>query len=257
VLVWADVFHGRFGPLAATGPRAKEKMAPDDRSTVRNRILSALPEREYKDLLPHLTPVIVPLGETIYKPESQIKQVYFLNEGVVSHVTHLEDGGSIEVGLVGFQVVLGDDRSPDHAIVQIANTGFRMEASVLREKLTRDGRLRELLLRFVLVMNKQVAQTAACNGSHTVNARLARWLLMCHDRVEGDVLRLTQEFIAQMLGIRRSGVSESAIMLQSLGVITYTRGTITVLDRTGLENSACECYGAVKAEIDRLYQVAR
>jgi CRP-like cAMP-binding protein len=249
--------------MTATGPKAKWKMIPDDRSSIRNRILSALPEREYQDLLPHLTPVTVPLGETIYKPESQIKQVYFPNSGVVSHVTHLEGGGSIEVGLVGnegmvgFQVVLGDDRSPDHAIVQIANTGLRMEASVLLEKLTRDGRLRELLLRFVLVMNKQVAQTAACNGSHTVNARLARWLLMCHDRVEGDVLRLTQEFIAQMLGIRRSGVSQAAIILQSQGVITYTRGTITVLDRTGLENAACECYGAVKTEIDRLYGTPR
>jgi CRP-like cAMP-binding protein len=233
-------------------------MAEAQLQPIRNRILAALPADEYQALLEHLTPISLSLGETIYKPESQIKQVYFVNNGVVSHVAGLEDGGSIEVGLVGndglvgWPIMLGDDRSPDHAIVQIAGGAMRMEAASLKEMLGPGGHLLQILLRFILAVNKQMAQTAACNGSHTLSDRLARWLLMCHDRVEGDVLRLTQEFIAQMLGTRRSGVIQAAILLQAVGVITYSRGTITVLDRPGLEGLACECYRIVKAAADRL-----
>lgn len=171
----------------------------------------------------------------------------------------MKDGGSVEVGLVGndgmvgLSVVLGDEISPNQAIVQIADGALRMSVAALREELKQEGALLSLLLRSTLYMLKQVSQTAACNGSHTVGERLARWLLMCHDRVQGDELKLTQEFIAQMLGIRRAGVSEAAIVLQSRGLISYSRGHIKIIDRPGLEEFACECYRIVKAEYDRLF----
>ncbi len=225
---------------------------------IQNKILAALPAKEYERLRAHLTPVSLNLGVTLYAQDARIEYVYFVNTGVVSHVTHMEDGGSVEVGLVGSEgvvglpVALGDDVSPNHAIVQIADGAMRMDTSAFRDELARGGRLRSLLLLFALALNKQVAQTAACNRSHNVGDRLARWLLMCQDRVEGDELHLTQEFIAQMLGTRRSGVSEAAILLQAAGLIRYSRGHITVLDRERLKEFACECYEVVRAEFERL-----
>jgi CRP-like cAMP-binding protein len=225
---------------------------------LKNRLLAALPKDEFARLNRHLTPFRLGLGETIYKPEEKIKYVYFVVTGVVSHVTHLEDGGSIEVGLigndgmVGLPMVLGDDVSPDHAFVQMAGQAWRMDTNILADEIRRGGEFQRLLLRFVLAMNRQVAQTAACNGSHTVSHRLARWLLICHDRVDGDELHLTQEFIADMLGTRRSGVSQAAILLQAAGAITYKRGRIRILDRPKLEDLSCECYAVVRAEYDRL-----
>jgi CRP-like cAMP-binding protein len=227
-------------------------------SAPKNKILAALPPDEYDSLAPHLTPVSLALGQTIYEPESHITSVYFVSCGVVSYVTHLVDGGSIEVGLVGndgmvgMPLIFGDDISPNHAFVQIADGAVRLDAATFLVHLESGGQLKPLLLRFALAMNKQVAQTAACNGSHKLSDRLARWLLMCHDRVDGDEIRLTQEFIAEMLGTRRSGVSEAAIALQSANLIRYSRGHITVLDRHGLEAASCECYRVVKAESDRL-----
>jgi CRP-like cAMP-binding protein len=228
-------------------------------SPIQNRILAALPPEEYERLQKHLTPVSLPLGETLYRPEENITEVYFVNTGVISFVASLKDGGSVEVGLlgnesmIGLSIVLGDDLSPNHAIVQIADGALRMKASALREELKSDGQLLGLLLRSILLMIKQVSQTAVCNASHPVGQRLARWLLMCHDRVNGDQLKLTQEFISQMLGIRRSGVSEAAILLQGNGLIEYSRGHITILNRAGLEEFACECYGIVRAEAERLF----
>jgi CRP-like cAMP-binding protein len=200
------------------------------------------------------------LGETIYKPDERIRYAYFVGTGVVSLVANLKDGSSVEVGLVGndglvgLSIVLGDDISPNHAIVQIADGAMRISADKLKEELKREGQLLSLLLRSTLATLKQVSQTAACNGTHTVDQRLARWLLMCHDRVPGDELKLTQEFISQMLGIRRSGVSEAAKLLQKAGLISYSRGNITVVNRSGLEDFACECYGIVRAEYDRLFE---
>lgn len=223
-----------------------------------NKILAALPGEEYDRLLSHLTPVSLPLGESLYETEDRIKYVYFVNTGVVSLVTHLKEGSGVEVGLVGnegmvgLSIALGDDVSPSQAIVQIADGAMRMEASALRDELKGGGLLHTLLLRFTMATLKQVSQSAACNRSHHVAERLARWLLTCHDRVEGDELRLTQEFIAEMLGTRRAGVSEAAGILQGQGLIRYSRGHITVTDRAGLEEFACECYGVVKAEYDRL-----
>jgi CRP-like cAMP-binding protein len=224
----------------------------------KNRILAALSRKEYNRLLPYLTPVSLQSGDTLYQMAEPIKHVYFINGAVVSLVTHMKVGRSVEVGLVGnegmigLSIVMGDDVSQNHAIVQIPDGGMRMATGKLREELKRGGQLQSLLLRYSLALLKQVSQTAACNRNHNLGERLARWLLLCHDRVEVDELRLTQEFLAQMLGTRRSRVSEAAIILESAGLIHYSRGIINVLDRKGLEGFACECYRVVKVEFDRL-----
>jgi CRP-like cAMP-binding protein len=224
-----------------------------------NKILAALPSKEYQRLLPHLTHVSLGIGETLYQTEDSIKHVYFPNWGIVSLVTHLKDGLSVEVGLigkegmVGLSVALGDDVSQNHAIVQIADGAMRIGTGQLKKELKRGGELQGLLLRYSLVLLKQVSQTAACNRNHKLGERLARWLLLCQDRIEDDVLRLTQEFLAQMLGTRRSRVSEAAIILQNAGLIRYSRGIITILDRDGLEEFVCECYEIVRAESERLF----
>jgi CRP-like cAMP-binding protein len=225
----------------------------------RNKILAALPDKEYRRLLPRLTPVSLSLGETLYEMEGSIRHVYFPGSSVVSLVTHMEEGTSVEVGLigsegmVGLSVVMGDDVSQNHAIVQIADGAMRMSTAALRAELKHGGKLQSLLLRYSLTLLKQVSQTVACNRNHNMGERLARWLLLCQDRVGGSEIRLTQEFLAQMLGTRRSRVSEAAIILQRAGLLRYSRGIITILDREGLEEFVCECYRAVKAEVDRLY----
>lgn len=226
---------------------------------IQNKILAALSTKEYARLLPQLELVSLPLGQILYKTEDRIKYVYFPNSGVVSFVAHMKEGASIEVGLagcegmVGLPILFGDDISQNEAIVQIADGAMRMKASVLTEELKRDGgELEPLLMRFALALMKQVSQTAACNRNHHIGQRLARWLLTCHDRVNGDELKLTQEFIAEMLGTRRSGVGEAAVILQEGGLIRYSRGNITILDRAGLERFACECYTTVKVASDRL-----
>jgi CRP-like cAMP-binding protein len=233
-------------------PRTAKPLPP------RNKILAALPDKEYQRLLPRLTPVSLSLGETLYEMEGSIRHVYFPNSSVVSLVTHMDEGTSVEVGLiggegmVGLSVVMGDDVSQNHAVVQIADGAMRMTTAALRAELKHGGKLQSLLLRYSLTLLKQVSQTAACNRNHNMGERLARWLLLCQDRVGGSELRLTQKFLAQMLGTRRSRVSEAAIILQRAGLLRYSRGIITILDREGLEEFVCECYRAVKAEFDRL-----
>lgn len=224
----------------------------------RNRILSALPANEYNRLLPLLTPVSLPIGQTLYDVGERIKYIYFINTGAVSLVTRLKKGNSVEVGMVGnegmvgLSVALGDDVAQNHAVVQIADGAMRMKAAALTKEMRRGGRLPGLLLRYSLTLLQQVSQTAACNRNHPIGERLARWLLKCHDWVEGDEVRLTQEFIAQMLGTLRSRVSEAAIILQEKGLIRYSRGRISIVDRAGLEEFTCECYAVVKAESERL-----
>jgi CRP-like cAMP-binding protein len=225
---------------------------------IQNKILAALPAKEYARLSRNLELVALPLGQVLHKTGDRIKYVYFPISGVVSFVAHMKEGASIEVGLagsegmVGLPILFGDDVSQNESIVQIADGAMRMKASLLTDELKRDGELKPLLMRFALALMKQVSQTAACNRNHHIAQRLARWLLTCHDRVNGDELKLTQEFIAEMLGTRRSGVSEAATMLQEGGLIRYSRGNIKVLDRTGLEKFACECYATVKVTSDRL-----
>lgn len=219
----------------------------------KNLILAAIPRPEYRRLLPSLEAVTLSLGERLYKSGSLIEYVYFLDDGLVSLVTHMHDGTTIEVGLigkdgmVGIPVLLGDDIAFEEAIVQIAGSAVRMKSGVLKEALKRNHSplLTELLL-YTRTLMKQIAQTAACNRLHTVEERLSRWLLMCHDRMGSDELLLTQEFISNMLGTRRASVGSAAIGLQTDGLIRYSRGRISILERVGLEESACECYRAVE-----------
>lgn len=223
-----------------------------------NRILAALPSAEYQHLLPHLKHIDLPQGEILYNPGDRIEYVYFPNSGIISLVTLLKDGASVEVGVVGregmcgISIVLGDDRAPSQAIVQIGDGAIRLKANILREELKRGGQLRNLLQRFILVCLQRTSQTAACNRNHHVGERLAFWLLTCHDSMGHNRLKLTQDFIGEMLGTRRAGVSEAAMTLQSLGLIKYSRGDINILDRPGLEEFSCECYRVVRQEFDRL-----
>jgi len=219
----------------------------------KNVILAAVSPKEYKRLLSHLEFVALPLGQSLYQSGDLIEHVYFPEDGLVSLVTHMHDGTTIEVGLigkdgmVGIPVLLGDDIAFEEAIVQIAGSALRMKASVLKDALRRNHSplLTELLL-YTRRLMKQIAQTAACNRLHTVEERLSRWLLMCHDRMDTDELLLTQEFISNMLGTRRASVGSAAGGLQTDGLIRYSRGRISILERAGLEESACECYRAVK-----------
>ncbi len=226
---------------------------PKENFIIKNLILAALSPKEYKRLLSGLEFVSLPLGEILYKSGDVIEYVYFPGEGLVSLVTHMHDGTTIEVGLigrdgmVGIPVLLGDDIAFEEAIVQIAGSAVRMKSSVLKEILKRNHSplLTELLL-YTRSLMKQIGQTAACNRLHTVEERLSRWLLMCHDRQETDELLLTQEFISNMLGTRRASVGSAATALQIEGLIHYSRGHISILKREELEEFACECYQAVK-----------
>lgn len=224
----------------------------------KNRLLNSLPSSEYQRLLPHLKPVHLPHGEVLYEMGGHVEYVYFPHNALISLVTLMENGETIEVGLVGndgmsgITALMGEETSPDRAIVQIPDGGMRMRLDVIKEEFRRGGALQDLLLRYTRVHLKQVTQTAACNATHTVEERLARWLLMCHDRVGSDELKLTQEFISEMLATRRATVSTAASALQVEGLIHYHRGHIHIIDRKGLEEFACECYGAVTAEFDRL-----
>ncbi|HJQ33128.1 MAG TPA: Crp/Fnr family transcriptional regulator [Pyrinomonadaceae bacterium] len=221
---------------------------------VKNELLAALPRGAYLRLLPHLESVQLPLGASLYNSGESIEHVYFPEDALVSLVTHMRDGATVEVGLigrdgmVGIPVLLGDDIAFEAAVVQIAGSALRMPSAAFKEviKASRSPLLTRLLL-YTRVLMKQVAQTAACNSRHTAEKRLARWLLMCHDRAESGELALTQEFISDMLGVRRAGVSSASNVLQQEGFIRYSRGRITILKREGLEAYACECYAAVKA----------
>ncbi|HEX8118033.1 MAG TPA: Crp/Fnr family transcriptional regulator [Pyrinomonadaceae bacterium] len=220
---------------------------------VKNELLAALPRAAYLRLLPRLESVELPLGAGLYNSGESIQHVYFPEDALVSLVTHMGDGSRVEValigrdGMVGIPVLLGDDIAFEAAVVQIAGTALRMPSAVFKEviKASRSPLLTRLLL-YTRVLMKQVAQTAACNGRHTAEKRLARWLLMCHDRAESDELALTQEFISDMLGVRRAGVSSASIVLQQEGFISYARGRVTILNRKRLEAFACECYAAVR-----------
>jgi CRP-like cAMP-binding protein len=226
--------------------------------TTTNRILNALTRAEYERLAVHLEHVNLALGEVLYHPDQPITHVYFPNRGTVSLVSTFEDGASVEVGMVGNEgmfgvcVFLGSISTPLEAIVQLPGDGLRMRANVLRKEFNKGGQLQDLLLRYTQAFITQIAQTAACNRAHPTSWRLVRWLLMCQDRSYSRELDLTQEFIANMLGTRRAGVTEAAGQLQDRGLIKYHRGHITILDREGLEASSCECYPIVKKEFARL-----
>jgi CRP-like cAMP-binding protein len=227
-------------------------------TALENSILAALPADEYERIASVLTPVALELGQILYEPHEPIRQVYFPITMVTSLVTILEDGSTVEAGIigssgmVGIPVVLGAESSSSQAIIQHSGDALMMPVDSLKNELRRGGQLQQLLLRFTHTLFTQVSQTAACNRLHTVEERLARWLLMIHDRVQEDEFMLTQEFIATMLGSRRAGVTVAAGTLASAGLIGYKRGHIRILNREGLEEASCECY---KMGTDELLQI--
>ncbi len=221
-----------------------------------NKILAALPHEEFKRLRPKLREVSCQLGETIYLPEQEMEYVYFINQGIVSWLATLENGNTVEAGVIGSEgvagvaVVLGANSTPNEGLIQGPVQASRIAANDLVTEFRRNGKLSKLILRFVHSMFIQVAQTAACNRLHTLDQRLARWLLMTHDRVDGEKFPLTQEFLSRMLGVRRAGVSVAANSLRQQKLIDYHRGDILIIDRGGLEGLSCECYKIVKREYD-------
>jgi CRP-like cAMP-binding protein len=228
-------------------------------SAPRNRLLAALPPDDLARLRPRLEAVELPLRQVVHAPGEPIEAVYFTETGWFSMLAHLESGDAAEVGLVGREgmiglpILLGSNRDDVEAVVQGPGTALRMDARAFREDLERIPALRTLLQRYALVHYGQVGRTAACNGRHYVDQRLARWLLMAHDRAEGDEFPMTHEFLSMMLGVRRAGVTVAAGTLQKAGFIYYERGCIKITDRPGLESAACECYGIVRRASDRLF----
>jgi CRP-like cAMP-binding protein len=235
-------------------------MATDSLSKV-NRLLAALPPTEWARWQPQLEAVELPLGKVLYESGSTMSHVYFPTTAIVSLLYVLEDGASAEIavvgreGLVGISLFMGGESTPSRAVVQSAGKGFRMRASVVKEEFDRSAAVLHLLLRYTQALITQMTQTAVCNRHHSLDQQLCRWLLLSLDRLDGNELRMTQELIANMLGVRREGVTEAALKLQSAGLISYARGHIKVLDRDGLEQRTCECYAVVKKEYDRLLPV--
>ena len=223
-----------------------------------NHLLAALPENEYERLLPHLEAVSMPLGEALYESGGRLQHVYFPTTSIVSLLYVLEDGASAELavvgneGVLGISLFMGGETTPNRAVVQSAGFGYRLKSSLLKEEFNRAGPLLRLLLRYTQALITQMAQTAVCNRHHSVQQQLCRWLLLRLDRLPTNTLTMTQELIANMLGVRREGVTAAAGALQRAGLIEYSRGRIVVLDRPGLEGAVCECYAVVKREFDRL-----
>src|ERR1043166_6406407 len=219
-----------------------------------NQILAALPMDEYQRLLPKLEPLPLVFGEVIYESGDLIRNVYFPTSGIISLLAAVEDRATLEVGIVGREgmvglpAFMGVKTSRNRAVVQGAGAAMRMKASALPSECEKSGSLTRLLRRYTHSRLTQIAQGAACNRFHPIDARLARWLLMTRDRMGTDGFRLTQEFLANMLGVRREGVNKAACAIQQKHLISYSRGNLLILDRVGLRAMACHCYGIIKAE---------
>jgi CRP-like cAMP-binding protein len=228
-----------------------------------NRLLAALPDRTYRTLAPLLEPVSMPQGMAVYEPGGNPGYVVFPTDSVVSLLHVLEDGASAEVavvgreGVVGIALFMGGETTPSRAVVQCAGNGYRIRAATLKQQFKTDIELQGLLLRFTQALITQMAQTAVCNRHHALDQQLCRWLLFNLDRLPTRELTITQELIANLLGVRREGVTAAAGKLQAEGAIHYSRGRIAVLDRTRLEERVCECYGVVRREYDRLLSAGR
>jgi len=226
--------------------------------TTQNRLLAAFPAAEYDRLAPHLELVPMPLGHVLCESGGQLQHVYFPTTCIVSLLYVLKDGASAEIavvgneGLVGISVFMGGDTTPSRAVVRSGGYGYRLRAHLLQEEFSRAGPVLRSLLRYTQALITQMTQTAVCNRHHSVEQQLCRALLLSLDRLSSNSLTMTQELIANMLGVRREGVTEAAGNLQRAGLIRYSRGHIDVLDRAGLEEAVCECYGVVKLEFDRL-----
>ena len=223
-----------------------------------NDLLAALPPDDYARLLPDLELIPMPLGYTLCESNIKMPYVYFPVEVIVSLLSVTEDGGSAEIavvgneGIVGVSLFMGGETTPNQAVVQSAGIGYRLPGRALKAEFYRAGVTQRLLLRYTQALLTQMAQTAVCNRHHSVDQQLCRWLLLSLDRLPSNILIMTQELIANMLGVRREGVTEAAGRLQRAGLIRYHRGHITILDRAGLEARTCECYGVVKKEYNRL-----
>jgi CRP-like cAMP-binding protein len=223
-----------------------------------NYLLDALPSSDYERLASHLELIPMKLGDALYEPGVPLRYVYFPTTSIVSLLYVMEDGASAEIavvgneGMLGISLFMGGDTTPSRAVVQSAGHGFRLKSELLKQEFGRFGPTMHLLLRYTQALITQMAQTAVCNRHHSVDQQLCRWLLLSLDRLSSNELSMTQELIANMLGVRREGVTEAAGKLQDAGLIRYRRGRITVLDRPALENRVCECYQVVKTEFDRL-----
>jgi CRP-like cAMP-binding protein len=231
---------------------------PTVHSPQQNHLLAVLPKPDVESLLPHLKLVPLSLGKVLYESGMQLHHVYFPTTAIVSLLYMLENGASAEIavvgneGIVGVSLFMGGETTPSRAVVQSAGHAYQLPGQILKQEFTKGTAIQHLLLRYTQSLLTQMAQTAVCNRHHSVDQQLCRWLLLSLDRLRGDELVMTQELIANMLGVRREGVTEAAGRLQTAGLINYSRGHITVLDRVGLEARACECYAVVKRESDRL-----
>ncbi len=232
--------------------------APANASPRQNRLLDALPTSDYERIAPHLELIPMALGKVLYESGTRMRHVYFPTTSIVSLLYVMEDGASAEIaivgneGILGISLFMGGNTTPSRAVVQSAGHGFRLKAELMKDEFGRFGSTMHLLLRYTQALITQMAQTAVCNRHHSIDQQLCRWLLLSLDRLSSNELSMTQELIANMLGVRREGVTEAAGKLQDAGLIHYSRGRITVLDRPGLEARACECYQVVKNESDRL-----
>jgi CRP-like cAMP-binding protein len=256
----------RSAAVAPTSPAAPQ--SPGDSalpSPRQNQLLDALPASDYQRLRPHLDYRELKLGDVLYEPATKMRYVYFPTTAIVSLLYVMEDGASAEIaivgneGILGISLFMGGETTPSRAVVQSAGYGYRMKAQILKDEFGRFGPMMHVLLRYTQALITQMAQTAVCNRHHTVDQQLCRWLLLSLDRLASNELTMTQELIANMLGVRREGVTEAAGKLQKAGLITYRRGKIEVLDRLAVQARSCECYEVVKKEFDRLlpYKVPR
>ena len=227
-------------------------------SPLENHLLAALPKTEYEYLQPHLELVPMPLGDVLYESGGALRHVYFPTTSIISLLYVMQDGASAEIavvgneGIIGIALFMGGETTSNRAVVQSAGYAYRLKGQLLKQEFVRGVELQHLLLRYTQALLTQMAQTAVCNRHHTVDQQLCRWLLLSLDRLPSNKLSMTQELIANMLGVRREGVTEAAGHLQKAGLITYSRGTITVIDRAGLEARVCECYEVVRKEFARL-----
>jgi CRP-like cAMP-binding protein len=239
-------------------PRLKDLSMAELHNPEENRVLARLSHIARDRLFPHLEFVTMPLGKVLYESGDMLRHVYFPTDSIVSLLYVMEDGASAEIavvgneGLVGVALFMGGETTPSRAVVQSAGSAYRLIGQRLKDEFHRNGEMQILLLRYTQALITQMAQTAVCNRHHSVDQQLCRWLLLSLDRLSSNKLSMTHELIANMLGVRREGVTEAAGKLQKLGVIHYGRGRITVLDRPKLQQLCCECYAVVKKETDRL-----
>lgn len=224
----------------------------------KNHLLAAIPAAEWRCLSRHLEPVDLSLAQVLYESGTTMTDMYFPTTAIVSLLYVMENGSSAEIavvgneGLVGVSLFMGGESTPSRAVVQSAGQGFKIDAQIMKDSFNKGGPVMHLLLRYTQALITQMAQTAVCNRHHSLDQQLCRWLLLSLDRLQGTDLLMTQELISNMLGVRREGVTEAAMQLQAAGIIRYTRGKISVLDRPALERRTCECYAVVKKEYDRL-----